>query len=82
MDIKSEKEALLEYLDELLTFEAAKLVGKCMKRWEICTDREILRKNVKELIYESMRDIKTILKAYADGIETTQFNFKIKRESE
>ena len=80
MDIKSEKEALLEYLDELLTFEASKLVGKCLKRFEICADREILRKNIKELIYEEMRDIKTIMRAYGDGVSTSQFHFVKKGE--
>jgi len=74
--VLSEKEALLAYLEELCNFESSKLVGKCMKRFEIITDREILRKNIKELIYESFRDVKDILNAYGKGIETIQFNFK------
>ena len=75
--VLSEKEALLAYLEELCNFESSKLVGKCMKRFEIITDREILRKNIKELIYESFRDVKDILNAYGKGIETIQFQFKM-----
>jgi hypothetical protein len=75
--VLSEKEALLAYLEELCNFESSKLVGKCMKRFEIITDREILRKNIKELIYESFRDVKDILNAYGKGIETIQFQFKL-----
>jgi len=75
--VLSEKEQLLAYLEELCNFESSKLVGKCMKRFEIITDREILRKNIKELIYESFRDVKDILNAYGKGIETIQFQFKL-----
>lgn len=71
----TEKEILLSYLDELLSFEASKLVGKIMKRFEIISDREILRKSSKELVYESFRELKDIFNAYSRGIDTTQIKF-------
>ena len=75
----SEKDVLLSYLDELLSFEASKLVGKIMKRFEIISERDVLRKSIKELVYESSRELKDIFNAYGRGIDTTQFHF-IKKE--
>ncbi len=71
----TEKDLLITYLDELLSFEASKLVGKILKRFDIISDRDILRKTIKELIYESSRELKDIFNAYGRGIETTQFHF-------
>jgi hypothetical protein len=69
------KELLLTYLDEVISHESSKLVGKCLKRLEIIDDRETLKKELKELIYESSRELKDIFEAYSKGVEVSYFNF-------
>lgn len=41
--------------------EASKIVGKCMKRFEITDNKDIIKAEVKELLYEFMRDLRDIL---------------------
>ena len=65
-----------DYLEELISFESSKIVGKIMKRFEIIADTKILKKDVKELIYESFRDFKGLLVAHNKGIDITVFEFK------
>lgn len=74
------KEDLLKFLDEVLSFESSKLVGKLMKRHEIISDPETLKKEIKELIYESFRDIKEIFVAYSRGLEKSYFIIKQSKE--
>jgi hypothetical protein len=45
----------------ILDSEAKKLVGKFCKRFEITDDKETIKKECKELIYESFRDINDLL---------------------
>ena len=45
----------------ILTQEAKKLVGKAMKRFEVSNDKEVIKKEVKELIYEAYRDVYDML---------------------
>lgn len=71
----TEKELLLKYLQEVLSFESQKLVGKICKRLEIIEDREILKKELRELVYESFRDQSDIFQAYAKGLEMSFFKF-------
>jgi hypothetical protein len=77
---KTEKENLLSYLDEVLSFESAKLVGRSLKRIEILSDAENLKKEIRELIYESFRDIKDIFIAYGRGLEKSYFVIKQSKE--
>jgi hypothetical protein len=71
-----EKKSIVPYLEQVLPHEASKLVGKCMKRFEILDSKDILKKEIKELIYESLRDLIQIIDAYEKGAESTYFNFK------
>jgi hypothetical protein len=71
----SEKELLLSYLDTVFTKEFAKLVGKLLKRIEILDDKEYLKKEIKELIYESSREMRDIFLAYSAGLEVSYFSF-------
>jgi len=90
---KSEKEQLLSYLEEILSFESSKLVGKCLKRWEIFFPKDsnhldnntlqihdILKRDLKELIYEFSRDLKDIFYAYSKGLEKSYFIIKKEKE--
>jgi hypothetical protein len=47
----------LNLLKEILDREARKNVGKMMKRFEILDDKNEIKKEVKELLYEMNRDL-------------------------
>jgi hypothetical protein len=80
--VPTEKELLLSYLDTVFTKEFNKLVGKLLKRIEILDDKEYLKKEIKELIYESSREMRDIFLAYSDGLEKSYFNFINTKKSE
>jgi len=71
----SDKEQLLTYLNEVISAEFPKLVGKIMKRFEILEDRTVLKKEIKELVYESSRELQDIFYAYSKGVEVSYFKF-------
>jgi len=58
-----------EYLDKVIDLCSRTLVGKVMKRFELFTDREILKKGIKELIYENYRDLKALLESFSFGVK-------------
>jgi len=55
-------------LNTIFDNEAKKLVGKVCKRFEISNNQEEIKKQVKELIYESLRDINDIIKLNKEAI--------------
>ena len=57
------------YLEELLINNSKALVGQIMKRFEIFDDKEIIKKSVKELIYENQRKIQTLIASFSCGVE-------------
>jgi hypothetical protein len=67
------------YLDELIDFESKKLVGKCLKRFEIIEDKSVLKSNIKELIYEEMREFRDLILAYQNGYEVSIYKFTNKK---
>jgi hypothetical protein len=54
----------------ILDQEAKKLVGRVCKRFEISDDKEVIKRESKELIYETFRDI-------FDTLTTGKFLFEI-----
>ena len=64
----------LDLLKFFLDGAAKRLVGKCMKQFEILADKEIIKKEVKELIYQEMRGI-------TDTLETGKILFTIENKS-
>jgi hypothetical protein len=62
------------YLLELVDTESKKTVGKVMKRFEIIDNKEILKNDVKELLYEAYRDFRDLLLAGGRGLEQKVFN--------
>jgi hypothetical protein len=52
--------------------ESKKIVGKCMKRFELTDDKELIKKEVKELLYECLRDIKDMLLLNKESIKLTK----------
>ena len=88
----TQKEFLLTYLEEVISHEFPKIVGKVMKRFEVFLpetdtydDKKIkiilplIKKEIKELLYESSREFTEIFNSYAKGLEKTYFKF-IKKE--
>ena len=71
-----------EYLEELLNFIGRSMVGKIMKRFEIIENKDILKTEIKELIYEEIRNLKNLILAHDKGLNNmTQFNFKTKEKN-
>ena len=68
---KKEKELIIteEYLEQVTSKWATSLVGKIMKRFEILNDKETIKKDIKELIYENIRDLKVNIKAFNWGVK-------------
>lgn len=93
MENPTEKELLLKYLDEVIGLESSKLVGKSLKRFEILLPQEetyddgkikvilpLVKKEIKELIYEAFREMKDIFYAYGKGLEMSQIRFITSKE--
>jgi hypothetical protein len=60
--------------DYLIETESRKLVGKVMKRFETSDDKEQIKKEVKEILYEWIRD-------FRDSINTGRFVLKVINKS-
>jgi hypothetical protein len=56
-------------LVNILSDASRAAVGKLMKRFDLHLDREILKSECKETIYESYRDIKVQLECYSKGLQ-------------
>ena len=76
MESKSEIRIRKGYIAELTDKSASKLVGRLLKRFEIYNDKNIIKKAVKELIYESFRDLRDSLLVGNYGLENTYWEFK------
>lgn len=67
-----------EYLLELTQEHSRKTVGKILKRFEVIENKDILKSIVKELLYESYRDLVDLLIAGGRGIEQKVFKYNNK----
>ncbi len=65
-----------EYLLEVIEHESKSLVGKVCKRFEIIENKNTLKAEVKELIYEEFRHLRDLLLAGGRGLEQKVFKFK------
>lgn len=50
-------------LNQIVDQEARKTVGIALKRFELIEDKEVLKKELKEIIYESFRNIRDMVRA-------------------
>ena len=65
-----------EYLKELISYIGRSLCGKVMKRLEISGNTDNAKTQIKELIYEEMRQFRDLLIAHNCGMdELMQFKF-------
>lgn len=51
-----------ETLNQIIEQEARKIVGISMKRFEFIEDREVLKKEIKEILYESYRNLRDMIR--------------------
>ena len=58
-----------KYLDDLIDKASRNLVGKIMKRFEILSNNEDIKKSIKELCYENYRIFKEFIKSFSCGVE-------------
>ena len=60
-------------LNQIFQQESRKICGTIMKRYEIIEDKEVLKKEIKELIYEAYRNLRDIIIMYGkDSINLTK----------
>ena len=48
-------------LNTIINREASKTVGIIMKRYEIINDKETLKKEIKEILYEAYRNLRDLI---------------------
>ena len=53
-----------ETLNNIIDQEARKAVGIIMKRYEFIEDKEVLKKEIKEILYESFRNLRDMLRVH------------------
>lgn len=70
------------YLGELIDFCTRKTIGKILKKVDILSDRDILKKIIKESIYEEFRELKYLIQAYNRGEELIFHQFKVVSKAE
>lgn len=58
-----------KYLDDVTSQSARALVGKIMKRFEILEDKDAIKKDIKELVYENSRELKALIRAFSYGVK-------------
>ena len=56
--LKIEEQVLNYIMDQ----ESKKIVGKCMKRFELSNNKDEIKSQVKELLYEFMRDLRDMIR--------------------
>ena len=70
-----------DYLKELIDYVSRSLVGKVLKRFEILENKDIIKAETRELIYEELRNFHKLVEAHDKGLNISIFKFKKKGES-
>ena len=65
-----------DYLNELIDLQGRTLCGKILKRFELFDNKDVLKSEIRELIYEGYRQFKELLIAHNYGLKLTIFKFK------
>jgi len=70
-----------KFLSDITDMCSRTTVGKVLKRIDIFDDKETLKKEVKELIYEEYRTLKALLEAHSNGVLSTRtVEFRVETE--
>jgi CRISPR/Cas system-associated endonuclease Cas1 len=51
-----------ETLNQIIEQESRKTVGIILKRYEFIEDKEVLKKEIKEILYESFRNLRDMIR--------------------
>ena len=63
-------------LEEVVSMSSKKTVGKVLKRFEIHANIPVLKSEIRELLYESFRDLEDLIVASGKGYQHSSFKFK------
>lgn len=77
-DSQKEKKLFITegYLKELIDYVSRSLCGKLLKRFEIIENKDVIKTNAKELIYEEFRQLRDLIIAHNRGLDIKIFKFK------
>jgi len=64
-----------EHFEQILNDESRKIVGILLKRFEIIEDKNILKKDIKELVYESFRNLRDVIENVSKGNQEVILTF-------
>lgn len=56
-----------EALDDIIDLTSKSLVGKVLRRFEVLTDIKAIKASTKELMYEELRTLKSLLGKFSEG---------------
>ena len=62
-------------LQETISMASKKTVGKVLKRFEIHNNLPVLKSEIRELLYESFRDLEDLIVASGKGYQHSTFKF-------
>lgn len=62
-------------LEEVVNMASKKTVGKVLKRFEIHNNIPVLKSEIRELLYESFRDLEDLIVASGKGYQHSTFKF-------
>lgn len=65
-----------KHLEELLSYIGRSLTGKLMKRFEIIENKDILKSETKELVYEEIRHLRDLIESHQFGLNLRIFKMK------
>ena len=72
-----------KFLSDIIDTCSRTTVGKVLKRIDIFDNKNTLKKEVKELIYEEYRTFKALLEAHSNGVLSTRIiEFKNNKEDD
>ena len=67
-------------LEEVVSMASKKTVGKVLKRFEIHSNIPVLKSEIRELLYESFRDLEDLIVASGKGYQHSAFKFKSSKQ--
>ena len=70
-----------DYLNELINYVGSSLCGKILKRFEILEDKNAIKVNVKELVYEEFRHFRDLIQAHNRGFDIQQYKCNTSKDS-
>ena len=69
-------------LKNIFNSEVNKTVGKCMKRFELSENKEEIKRQTKEILYESYRDLRDLIIHCSNAKESIHLTLQNKKREE